>query len=181
MRNGAIAPSVSSSSTARFQVQMTTDMRIRQSSPQDLDHPEVSTAPAMERHSTIIPKVRAALTYSWTHPGSPSNRRQRYNAGGGADEQSGGTGDPVRGPRSRGDAGDAERGGESVVRADLDSDRDGPLSKGTRCSRICSRRLRRGSPDFPISRSDPQRGIMAPRRPGVSPVRILYYTESPAR
>src|SRR5262249_386113 len=43
---------------------------------------------------------------------------------GGADEQPGGAGDPVRGARPGGDAGDAERGGGSVVRADLDGGGD---------------------------------------------------------
>ena len=38
-----------------------------------------------------------------------------HGAGSGANEQSCGTGDPVRGARSAGDAGDAERGGEPVV------------------------------------------------------------------
>src|SRR3954447_19935635 len=47
-----------------------------------------------------------------------------HGAGSRADEQSCGTGDPVRGARPAGDAGDAERGGEPVVRADLDGDRD---------------------------------------------------------
>ena len=37
------------------------------------------------------------------------------DAGSGADEQPCGAGDPVRGARSAGDAGDAERGGEPVV------------------------------------------------------------------
>ena len=47
-----------------------------------------------------------------------------HNAGGGTDEQPGGTGDPVCSVGPSGDAGDAKRGGESVVRTDLDGDRD---------------------------------------------------------
>ena len=48
----------------------------------------------------------------------------RHDAGGGADEQPGGAGDPVRGDRPADHAGDAERGGQPLVRADLDGDRD---------------------------------------------------------
>src|SRR4051812_48520531 len=48
----------------------------------------------------------------------------RHDAGGGTDEQPGGAGDPVRGARPGGDAGDPERDGEPVVRTDLDGDRD---------------------------------------------------------
>jgi hypothetical protein len=75
------------------------------------------------------------------HPGCASNETQSqpgetvgeargelfpvpHDARGGADEHPGGTGDPVRGARPGGDAGDAERGGQSLVRADRDGDRD---------------------------------------------------------
>ena len=48
----------------------------------------------------------------------------RDDAGGGADEQPGGAGDPVRGDRPAHHAGDAKRDGAALVRADLDGDGD---------------------------------------------------------
>src|SRR5262249_18040659 len=48
----------------------------------------------------------------------------RNDAGGGADEQPGGAGDPLRGDRPAHHAGDAQRGGQPLVRADLERDRD---------------------------------------------------------
>ncbi len=54
----------------------------------------------------------------------------RDDAGSAADEQPGGTGDPVRGDRQARDAGDAKRERPAVERADLDGDRDLHTSKG---------------------------------------------------
>ena len=83
----------------------------------------------------------------------------RDDAGAGADEQPGGAGDPVRGDRPADHAGDAGRGGQPVVRADLDGDRDmraagsfgvlvpggggGGLVRGGRGAVAVTRRLRR--------------------------------------
>ena len=64
----------------------------------------------------------------------------RDDAGGAADEQPGGAGDPLRGDRPAHHAGDAERGGAALVRADLDGDSDMHAAGQRRVSTTCMRR-----------------------------------------
>ena len=85
---------------------------------------EAARAEVMRRGTQEVPETRHGRNRR-----GGSRRMGRVISGssrrrGGADEQPGGAGDPVRGDRPADHAGDAERGGEPVVRADLDGDRD---------------------------------------------------------
>ena len=86
---------------------------------------EAARAEVMRRGTRDVPE-----TQTQSQPGEAVRGARgellpvRHDAGGGADEQPGRAGDPVRGDRPADHAGDAERGGEPLVRADLDGDRD---------------------------------------------------------